>query len=109
MMKRCNMRSRLSLHETLVSLVDDKTKVYFQPEENIRMTYPCIVYNEDGSNINYADNKSFDIRRRYNIIYMTKKPDPETLISQILSLKGASYDSSFISEGVYHYYFTVFN
>ena len=49
---------REELQEVLESIMDPHP-VYYQPPDNLRMTYPCIRYRLDSSQTNYADNKSY--------------------------------------------------
>ena len=50
------MGNRLELHEILVDALGSRN-VYYQPPENIKITYPAIVYSKTDIWKNKADDK----------------------------------------------------
>ncbi len=66
--------SRLKLHEILVDILGSR-HVYFQPPENIRLTYPCIVYERSSIDTNFADNNPYTNKKRYTVTVIDKNPD----------------------------------
>lgn len=66
------MDSRLELHDELLTFLPN---VYFQPPANIKMTYPCIVYNKTTKSRRFASNHIYFSRQEYDVTVMDKNPD----------------------------------
>lgn len=98
---------RLELHDKLVDILGSK-HVYFQPPADIRLVYPCIVYSRDSTRILRADNKPYNGWIRYNIMYITREPDNESISQMLCGLPFCSTDRSYVSDNLYHQTFTVF-
>jgi len=83
-------------------------KVYFQPPENLKLKYPCIVYNVNNAMVNHADDYPYILHRRYEVTYITT--DPESSIPDILlkEFQYCSYDRRFVSDNMYHDVFTIY-
>ena len=65
---------RYLLHEELVAILGDGTRhVYFQPPENVKMTYPCIVYERHNINNIHANNGVYLQGCRYRVIVIDNK------------------------------------
>ena len=66
------MTDRLTLHDRLLQIVPH---VYFQPPSNVRMNYPCIVYNKSTNQKTFANNQIYTRRQEYTITAMDRDPD----------------------------------
>ena len=71
------MDRRLRLQEILEEL-QGSDAVYFQPGSNITMEYPCIVYNVDGLDTDWADNLAYNQTIEWQIIVIDRDPDNDT-------------------------------
>lgn len=69
-------RRRLELHEKLCTLLGSRN-VYYQPPENIRMQYPCIVYTPDESSDFFADNRRYLVWYPYRVQIIAHDPEFE--------------------------------
>ncbi len=103
------MRTRSELHEILCEDLGSRN-CYFSPPSNIRMKYPCIIYEQDGSKTNHADDIRYLNRKKYTITVIDECP--ESHISEVLyldkRLKYLSEDPSFVSDGMNHFVFTLY-
>ena len=98
--------SRMELQEKLETLVKH---VYFQPPENVKMKYPCIVYERDGMNMKLADDEKYLPTIRYQVTYITTNPDTNDFILRLLeSFKYIQYNRHFVSENLHHEIFTIY-
>lgn len=70
------MARRLNLHEELTEELGIEY-CYFQPPESIKIHYPCVIYKMDTGDTQFADDKPFLFRRRYELIIVSKDPDEE--------------------------------
>lgn len=98
--------SRLKLHEILVTVLGSR-HVYFQPPENIKLTYPCIVYGLSGTDTRFADNKLYTRFKRYTITVIDENPDSE-IPDKIAELPMCRFDRHFTSDNLNHYSFDLY-
>src|SRR6188768_2836768 len=68
------MGQRLQLQSQLEELLGSRN-VYFQPPTNVQMQYPCIVYNRDSANSQYADDIPYRFTKRYQVTAIDQDPD----------------------------------
>ena len=100
------MGRRIDLHHVLKKLFEypNEPHVYFQPPENLKMTYPCIAYKLYDMPDKYADNISYFEHRTYQVTVID--PDPESqLRERVKKLKWCRYVRSFVSDNLNHYVF----
>lgn len=102
------MRSWSDLQAALQELAGDKVKVYFQPPENLKLSYPCIVYDRTNALTDYADNNPYRVTKRYTVTLISKTADNEELLDKLLLFPMCTYDRQFISDNLVHDVFTVF-
>lgn len=106
-------KSRLLLQSLLETLQETEgeplgePRVHFQPSENIRLTYPCIVYSRDYSQVAHADNAPYQIQKRYLVTVITRDPDSK-LPDQVEWLPQASFQRFFTRDQLNHYIFNLF-
>lgn len=89
-------------------------KVYYQPPS--RLEYPCILYELDDIDTKKADNINYIKKRRYLLTYMSKTPDPKTIINgeqmlvedALLGLPYCNFDRTYTADNVHHYLFSLF-
>lgn len=94
------MDRRLELHALLESLLDGGN-AYFQPPQNIQMTYPAIVYNKDDELTRYADNLPYLKRIGYMVTVVTTDPD-SPLPSKVSQLPLCSFSRHYTADQLHH-------
>lgn len=97
------MGQRLNLHEELVALAGSSFTVYFQPPEGTHITYPCVVYERDSGDADYANNKAYRFTQRYQITVITRDADcalPEEILRHFQMCR---MDRTFVSGNLYHH------
>lgn len=100
------MAQRLELHEILINLLGSNN-VYFQPPPSLSMNYPCIVYKRDDVNTEYADNKSYKNKKRYQITVIDANPD-SLIPESVEKLPMCSYDRFFSADNLNHDVFNLY-
>jgi hypothetical protein len=100
------MAPRLELQAILTDILGTN-HVYFQPPPSIQMTYPCIVYNRDYELFNYADDKPYKTRRRYQVTVIDRNPDSE-ILEKISELPLCVYDRFFTADNLNHDVYKLF-
>lgn len=92
---------RLDLHKILMELFAPN-KVYHEPPESIKLTYPCIIYGRDYIRSEKADNINYINSNRYQLTIIDRAPDNEVIEKILNRFPMASYDRHFISDGLHH-------
>lgn len=97
---------RIELNERLVSLLGSGN-VYFQPPENIKIKYPCIIYDKVNENVIYADNVGYRKKNAYDVTVISRDPDFD-LSNGLYSLGNCSYNRGFKSDNLYHHVYRLY-
>lgn len=100
------MGSRLELQELLERVLGSKS-AYFQPPENIKMSYPAIVYSLDDIWHDHADNLPYISKNAYGIILIDRNPESE-FVSKISSLPLCSFNRFYVADNLNHWAFTMY-
>lgn len=100
------MKTRESLDDTLRAVLGTGN-VYFQPPERIKIKYPCIVYERSDYYTRHADNKKYQIHRRYTIKAIYRDPDCE-LPDKIVELPMCSFDRHYVADNLHHDIFNIY-
>lgn len=102
------MHDRLDLQDKLVELLGSD-HVYFQPPESIRMKYPCFVYERSSGYSQPADDIKYQYYFRYELMYITKEPDTNDFIKEVLeSFRYCTYTRHFVSDNLNHEVFDLY-
>ncbi len=96
---------RLRLHEQLCDILGSRF-VYYQPPENIKMTYPAIVYSLSGIPSNWANNVAYNRRASFSITVIDYYPDSK-IAEQMLYSLNVRFDRQYNVGNLYHYVFTL--
>jgi hypothetical protein len=97
---------RTNLHAILVGALGS-SNVYFQPPESIRIDYPCIVYQRDRIDAEYANNEKYSHLTRYQVTAIDKDPDAVWKLN-ILNLPLCRHNRFFTSDGLNHDVFELY-
>lgn len=100
------MDKRLELHEKLIEVLGEKN-VYFQPPENLKISYPCIMYELSDFNFKYANNEKYKRVTRYSITLITRQPNMD-IVNKILDLPYSTFDRQYTSNNLNHYIFEIY-
>lgn len=102
------VRDRKELGKILRTIMDGKGKVYFSPPPDFTMEYPCIIYDLENANVNYADDKPYLVLMRYTVTYISKSADNQETINKLLEIPRCSFSRSFNSDHLRHYVFNLY-
>jgi len=97
-------RTRLELQELFETILESD-RVYFQPPENYRLSYPCVVYEFSRTSAAHADNLAYKQNDEYQVTVMYRDPDSD-LPMKFMGIRGIRMDRTFRADNVYN---TVFN
>lgn len=99
------MGPRLELQEVLESFTEH---VYFQPPENVKLEYPCIIYKRDFADTKWAGDKPYSHMKRYMVTVIDQDPDstiPDKVASLPMSLFNRFYTADSLNHDVYQVFF----
>lgn len=96
------MGLRLDLHEELVDLAGSSYVVYFQPPEGTQIRYPCVIYERDSGDADYADNKVYRFTQRYEVTVITRDADCQLPVEILKHFQMCRMDRTFTSGNLYH-------
>lgn len=94
------MERRLRLHQILTEILGTKN-VYFQPPENTKMEYPCIVYQRNAADTKFADDKPYLNTKRYMVTVIDYDPDSE-IPDKIAALPLCAFDRHYTADDLNH-------
>ena len=89
--------------------VSGYSNVYYQPDVNVRLTYPCIIYQLVNPYVLHASDEVYLYRRHYNITVIHDDPDDTTAEKLVMTFKYCSHSGPrFINDNLYHEPLTIF-
>jgi hypothetical protein len=100
------MGQRLELQALLVDLLGSPN-VYFQPPATVTMKYPCIVYNRENVFTEFADNRPYKNKKRYQISVIDPNPDSE-IPDKVAELPMCSFSRFFAADNLNHDIYNLF-
>lgn len=100
------MASRIDLQNKLEEILGSRN-VFYKAPENIKMSYPAIIYSLDKIEKDIANDKTYMIRRRYSVTIISKLCDPQ-VIDKLVMLPYCSFDRSYVADNLNHYVFTLY-
>lgn len=89
---------RIQLHEILKEFSDN---VYYQPPESLSLSYPCIIYEKEDINTDYADDKTYSKTSEYLLTVIGMDPDTN-IPERLLEMPYCTFDRRFIQDNLYH-------
>ena len=101
------MKSWSDLQVVLQGIMGDY-KVYYQPPENLKLSYPCIIFERTNALINYADNNPYIKTKRYTVTLITKSADNDEYLDLLLDLPMCTFDREFKNDGLVHDVFNIY-
>ena len=75
--------------------------VYFQPPENLKLSYPCIVYARNSGDTQFADDSPYAYTKRYGLTVIDKNPDSE-ILDKIATLPMCTFDRHYTADNLNH-------
>lgn len=100
------MSSRIDLQSKLEELLGSRN-VYYQPPSTVMMSYDAIRYSLSKKDTRFADDIKYKNMNCYDLIVISKKPDPE-VVEKILDLPYASLGKSYVADNLNHYPITLY-
>ena len=97
---------REELHEIFKTILGS-SNVYFQPPNNLKLNYPCIVYNRARASSEFADNSTYRYVKQYDVTVIDQ--DPNSVIpDKVAHLPMTSHDRWFAVDNLNHDVFSLY-
>lgn len=93
--------------QSLLTQILGTNQVYFQPPSDIRLKYPCIVYQLDRVDTQYADNRPYKDSKAYAVTYIDRDPD-QTIPDMLGELPTSSFMSFRITDDLNHWTYRIY-
>lgn len=100
------MDQRLKLQE-LLKVILGSGQVYFQPPNNVKMQYPCIVYRRDFASTQFASNLPYRNTKRYQVTVIDRDPDSE-VPDEVAKLPLCSFVRHYTADNLNHDVFNLY-
>lgn len=100
------MGQRLELQTLLEGLLGSDN-VYFQPPQNLQMEYPCIVYKRDFARTEFADNRPYRLKKRYQVTHIGRDPD-SPIPDKLAEMQMSTFERHFTANNLHHDVYTIF-
>ena len=91
---------RKELQAKLEELLGSRN-VYFQPPENFKMQYDCVVYKRSPYYNRHADDRVYTSRPGWELTLITKSP-VSPLIQVFAALPTCRHEQSYVADNLYH-------
>lgn len=98
---------RLALQEALVEILG-VSNVYFQPSTNVKLQYPCIVYELKSIDGGFANDKRYITHRGYQITHIYQHYQNNLQDKMIEKFDYISFITSNKVDGLYQDIYTIY-
>ena len=95
------------LQSLLKEIVGEEVDVYFQPPDNLTMTYPCIRYERDSAETEFAGNRPYRYTKRYMVTVIDRDPLSE-IPDKIAALPMCTFDRWYAVDNLNHDVFNLY-
>ena len=100
-------QNRLDLQALLEETSGLDNDVWFQAPGKEKLRYPCLIYALDHEKTEFADNRPYHRRKRYQLTVIDA--DPDTLIpDSIAQLPLTTFERSFVADNLHHYIYIMY-
>lgn len=100
------MASREDLQVLLEEILGSEN-VYFQPPEDMKLSYPAIVYSRDDIQNTHANDGVYHQNNLYSITVIDRDPDSE-IVSKISTLPLCRYSRNYKADNLNHDVFELY-
>lgn len=104
--------ARLELHNKLMGILgtsgEAESRVYYQPPASVRMKYPAIRYERDGSDFIHANDRVYRGKQRYTVTVIDPDPDSRYAAMILRTFPYAAIDRSYTADNLNHDVLTLY-
>lgn len=82
--------------------------VYFQPPEDLKMSYPCIRYKLSDIRHTKSNNSLYTYTQGYEVVYITREPDSQLVDDILKEFEMISFQNVMVVNNLYHYRYRLY-
>ena len=97
--------NRLNLHDSLSSIMQsegEEPHLYYQPPEDVKLQYPCVIYKLASFTSRYADNLPYHQYVHFDVTYITRSPK-STVPVELVKTPNFNFDRYYVVDNLHHY------
>lgn len=98
------MGLRSELHSKLSKICEN---LYFQPPASILMKFPCIVYELNTADTQFANDLPYIYTKRYKVTVIDENPDSK-IPDEVAKLPMCTFDRFYTSDNLNHFAFNLY-
>ena len=99
-------RPRTELGQILEDILGS-SNVYFQAPESMKLKFPCIMYELNSGDTEFADNIPYIYKKRYQVTVIDKNPDSK-IPDKVAQLPACTFSRYFRADNLNHYVFNLY-
>lgn len=84
------------------------SNVYFEPPQDIRMKYPCVVFRRGVISSRSADNRVYKRDDAYDLVHICRDPDSKTVHAILDEFQMIRHVRHFTADGLHHDQFKLY-
>ena len=97
---------RIELNSILKEILGSDN-VYYQPPENLKLKFPCIIYELEGKDVKFADDGKYTSKRKYSVTIVDKNPDTE-IPERLEQLPLTRFNRRYVADNIYHSVYSLY-
>ena len=101
------MDRRLEFREELQEVMGSN-KLYFQPPNGTKLTYPCAIYELQNIDIRNANDAVYRYRKKYRVLIIDPNPDTEYIEPMLKQFPRIFFDRFYTADNLNHYVFSIY-
>jgi hypothetical protein len=82
--------------------------VYFQPPESIQLKYPCIIYQRNNVDIEFANNRTYNSRIQYLVTIIDEDPDSIIIDKLMKNFSMCNFSRHYVADNLNHDMFVIY-
>lgn len=102
------MAQRLDLQGCLEDLMGAGVMVRFQPPPNVKLTYPCCLYERSNGKTTFAGNMPYTFTNKYTVTIIDRNPDSIYVEKMAMTFPMCVMDRAYAADGLNHFVYTIF-
>lgn len=100
------MNKRIEFQKKLEDILGTRA-VYFQPPENKKLDFPCIIYSINNVDTRSANNAKYRIQNRYKVMLITTDPD-SIVCDKLMRMTYSSFDTHYTAKDTHHFVYNIY-
>lgn len=98
---------RLGIQNALEKVMKGSGKVYYLPDTNVNLNYPCIVYELSDEQYSRANNRVYAALDYYDVTIIDRDPTTSIRDRLVEEFSGIRFDRRYLSDNLYHFVYRI--